>query len=484
MKPSEIRLLQDEPACEHNKGSKSGCARPKPGATAGGCCFDGAQISLLPIADVGHIVHGPIACAGNSWNNRGTRAVGSNLFRLGFTTDLNEQDVIMGRAEKRLLHAIKQLIEEHNPPAVFVYMTCVPALEGNDIEAICKLAAERWHKPVIPVDAAGFYGNKNLGNRIAGSVMVKHVVGTAEPPAKPLMQHDPSRKVHDIVLIGEYNIAGEFWHVSPLFEEVGLRVLCCMAGDTQFHQIQTMHRADAAMVVCSRAQINVARLLEEQWGVPWFEGSFYGIEDTSAALRGFAKLLNDDKLTAHVEQVIAREESRVREALKPFRTELAGKRALLYTGGVKSWSVVSALGELGIEVVATGTKKSTQSDKQRIIDIMGENALMLDEGGARQLISTCRQHNADLMIAGGRNMYTALKAKLPFLDINQERHHAYAGYQGMITLAEELVRTLNSPIWSAVRSASPWDASADNSAALTSLTPDLSTDLAATDFKA
>ncbi|MCH1927654.1 nitrogenase iron-molybdenum cofactor biosynthesis protein NifE, partial [Shewanella sp. C31] len=95
-----MRLLQDEPACEHNKGSKSGCSRPKPGATAGGCSFDGAQISLLPIADVGHIVHGPIACAGNSWNNRGTRAIGSNLFRLGFTTDLNEQDVIMGRAEK------------------------------------------------------------------------------------------------------------------------------------------------------------------------------------------------------------------------------------------------------------------------------------------------------------------------------------------------------------------------------------------------
>jgi nitrogenase molybdenum-iron protein alpha/beta subunit len=32
-------------------------------------------------------------------------------------------------------------------------------------------------------------------------------------------------------------------------------------------------------------------------------------------------------------------------------------------------------------------------------------------------------------------MYTAWKARLPFLDINQEREHAYAGYQGIITLA-------------------------------------------------
>jgi nitrogenase molybdenum-cofactor synthesis protein NifE len=105
------------------------------------------------------------------------------------------------------------------------------------------------------------------------------------------MKHDTTRHVHDIVLIGEYNIAGEFWHVSPLFEQLGLRVLCCLAGDTQFHQIQTMHRAEAAMVVCARAQVNVARKLEEKWHIPWFEGSFYGIEDTSAALRSFAGLI-------------------------------------------------------------------------------------------------------------------------------------------------------------------------------------------------
>lgn len=456
MKRSEIKLLQDEPACEHNSGEKSGCSKPKPGATAGGCCFDGAQISLLPIADVGHIVHGPIGCAGNSWNNRGTRALGSNLFRYGFTTDLNEQDVIMGRAEKRLLHAIKQLIKQHQPPAVFVYMTCVPALEGNDIEAICTLATERWNIPVIPVDAAGFYGNKNLGNRIAGNVMVERVVGTAEPPEKPKMLHDSTRRVHDIVLIGEYNIAGEFWHVSPLFERLGLRVLCCLAGDTQFHQIQTMHRADAAMVVCARAQVNVARKLEEKWGIPWFEGSFYGIEDTSNSLREFARLLGDSKLSEEAEALIEQEESRIRTALVPYVEKLKGKRALLYTGGVKSWSVVSALKELGIECVATGTRKSTQSDKNKIIEIMGEDALMLDEGGATLLLETYHRHRADVMIAGGRNMYTALKARLPFLDINQEREHAYAGYEGMITLAKELCRTIDAPIWQAVRSQAPW----------------------------
>src|SRR5450756_2192627 len=107
----DIAALLEEPACEHNKKEKSGCAKPKPGATAGGCSFDGAQIALLPIADVAHIVHGPIACAGSSWDNRGTRSSGPTLFRVGTASALSGQDIIMGRGEKRLFHAIKQAVD-------------------------------------------------------------------------------------------------------------------------------------------------------------------------------------------------------------------------------------------------------------------------------------------------------------------------------------------------------------------------------------
>ena len=72
MRTSDIALLIDEPACANNANkAKGGCTRPKPGATAGGCPFDGAQITLFPITDVAHIVHGPIACTGDSWDNRG-----------------------------------------------------------------------------------------------------------------------------------------------------------------------------------------------------------------------------------------------------------------------------------------------------------------------------------------------------------------------------------------------------------------------------
>jgi nitrogenase molybdenum-cofactor synthesis protein NifE len=101
------------------------------------------------------------------------------------TTDLTEQDVIMGRGEKRLFHAIKQAIDDYRPAAVFLYNTCVPALIGDDLGAVAKAATERWGVPVVPVDCAGFYGTKNLGNRIAGEAMFKYVIGTREPDPVP-----------------------------------------------------------------------------------------------------------------------------------------------------------------------------------------------------------------------------------------------------------------------------------------------------------
>ena len=418
------------------------------------CTVDGAQITLLPVADVAHIVHGPIACAGSSWDNRGTRSSGPVLFRTGMTTDLSDIDVIMGRSEKRLFLAIKQAIESQKPAAVFVYTTCVTALIGDDLEAICKAASERWGVPVVPVDAAGFYGTKNFGNRLAGEAMFRHVIGTREPaPARP---HPAGIRTHDINLIGEYNIAGEFWQVAPLFDELGLRILCSLSGDSRFAEIQSMHRAEANMVVCAKALLNVARKLQENYGTPYFEGSFYGVQDMSNALRDFARLIGDADLIARTEAVIAREEAQANAALAPWRERLQGKRVLLYTGGVKSWSIVSALQDLGMTVVATGTKKSTEEDKARIRELMGEDARMIDDGSPKVLLSTYKETRADILIAGGRNLYTALKARIPFLDINQEREFAYAGYAGMVELARQLALSIESPVWPAVRKPAPW----------------------------
>jgi len=142
---AKIQQVFDEPGCATNqakptKERKQGCNKLlAPGAAAGGCAFDGAKIALQPITDVAHLIHGPIGCEGHSWDGRGSKSSGPLLYRTSFTTAMNEQDIIFG-GEKHLYKAIKEIVDKHNPPAVFVYQTCVPAMIGDDIEAVCKTA--------------------------------------------------------------------------------------------------------------------------------------------------------------------------------------------------------------------------------------------------------------------------------------------------------------------------------------------------------
>ena len=454
---NKIQDVFNEPGCGKNQGKsekerKKGCTKQlQPGGAAGGCAFDGAKIALQPIADVAHLVHGPIACEGNSWDNRSSKSSGPKLYRTGFTTDMNENDIVFG-GEKRLYKSIKEIIDKYDPPAVFVYQTCVPAMIGDDIDAVCKKAAEKFGKPCVPINAPGFVGPKNLGNKLAGEAVLDHVIGTMEPEYST---------PYDINIIGEYNISGELWQVKPLLDELGIRILACISGDAKYHEIAQSHRARASMMVCSKAMINVARKMEERYGIPYFEGSFYGIGDMSASLREIARLLvlrgAPGDLTARTEAVIEREEKRAWERIAAYRERLQGKKVLLITGGVKSWSVVAALQEGGMEIVGTSVKKSTKEDKEKIKEIMGQDAHMIEDMAPREMYKLLKDARADIMLSGGRSQFVALKAKMPWLDINQERHYAYAGYEGMIDLVREIDKALSNPVWRQVRTPAPWD---------------------------
>jgi nitrogenase molybdenum-cofactor synthesis protein NifE len=451
----------DPTDCEtHDKGAPKFCKKSEPGeGTERSCAYDGARVVLMPITDVIHLVHGPIACAGNSWDNRGARSSGSQLYRRGFTTEMLQNDVIFG-GEKKLYKAIRELAERYpEAKAIFVYATCVTAMTGDDIEAVCKAASDKVAMPVIPVNTPGFIGDKNIGNRLAGEIMFKYVIGTAEPEFTT---------DYDINLIGEYNIAGDLWGMLPLFERVGIRVLSCFSGDAKFEDLRYAHRAKLNVIICSKSLTNLAKKMQKNYGMPYLEESFYGMTDTAKALRDIARELDDTVnglekrvMTDRVERLIAEEEEKCRARLAPYRERLAGKRAVLFTGGVKTWSMVNALAELGVEILAAGTQNSTLEDFYRMKALMHQDARIIEDTSTAGLLSVMYDKMPDLIVAGGKTKFLALKTRTPFLDINHGRSHPYAGYDGMVTFAQQLDLTVNNPIWGVLNDRAPWEKEAE-----------------------
>jgi len=455
----------DTDNCEtHDKGAPKFCKKSEPGeGTERSCAYDGARVVLMPITDVIHLVHGPIACAGNSWDNRGARSSGAQLYRRGFTTEMLENDVIFG-GEKKLYKAILDLAERYpEARAMFVYATCVTAMTGDDVEAVCKAAREKVAIPVIPVNTPGFIGDKNIGNRLAGEILFKYVIGTAEPP---VVGEFP------INLIGEYNIAGDLWGMLPLFDRLGIQVLSCFSGDAKFEELRYAHRAKLNIIICSKSLTNLAKKMQKTYGMPYLEESFYGMTDTAKALRDIARELDNivgglEKrvMQDRVERLIAEEEAACRAAIAPYRARLEGKRAVLFTGGVKTWSMVNSLSELGVEILAAGTQNSTLEDFYRMKGLMHQDAKIIEDTSTAGLLAVMREKLPDLIVAGGKTKFLALKTKTPFLDINHGRSHPYAGYEGMVTFARQLDMTVNNPIWPVLNAPAPWEKGAEQLAA-------------------
>ena len=452
--------------CETNdKGAPKFCKKSEPGeGTERSCAYDGARVVLMPITDAIHLVHGPIGCAGNSWDNRGARSSDAQLYRRGFTTEMLENDVIFG-GEKKLYKAILDLAERYKDQAraIFVYATCVTAMTGDDVEAVCTAASEKVAIPIIPVNTPGFIGDKNIGNRLAGEILFKYVIGTTEPP---------TLGEYPINLIGEYNIAGDLWGMLPLFDRLGIQVLSCFSGDAKFEELRYAHRAKLNIIICSKSLTNLAKKMQKTYGMPYLEESFYGMTDTAKALRDIARELDNivnglEKRTMQdrVERLIAEEEAKCRAAIAPYRARLENKTAVLFTGGVKTWSMVNSLRELGVEVLAAGTQNSTLEDFYRMKGLMHKDAQIIEDTSTAGLLAVMREKMPDLIVAGGKTKFLALKTKTPFMDINHGRSHPYAGYEGMVTFSRQLDMTVNNPIWATLNAPAPWEKSPEQLAA-------------------
>ena len=438
-----IKELLSESACSHNKTKKSSCDKPKPGATSGGCAFEGAQIALFPFADVVHLVHSPATCIGASWETRQTLTShhGENNTVTGFTTDVNTNDVIFG-GDKKLEEAIDYIVEHKNPKGIFVYETCVTAMIGDDMDNTCARMEKKHGIPVVVIHSPGFVGGKNLGSRLGGESVLHQLIGTREP-----------EEIHPfgINLIGEYNVTGDMWQYTPILEKIGIKVVSTLAGDGRIENIQMAHTAKLNVIVCAKSLISLTRKMQEKYEIPYISISFYGKRDTTNAIRSIVNAFGDEALSARAEAVIAEEEAKLEEALVPYRKILEGKKAILNTGGNKTWSIASALQDIGIDVVATSVKKATLEDREICAQYV--KILMEDPSEQSKLID---EHNIDILLAGGRSLYTAIKKKVAFVDVNQEKKISYGAYSGLVNLAIDVCNAVNNKVFQIVGNPEPW----------------------------
>ncbi|EKQ52076.1 MAG: nitrogenase molybdenum-iron cofactor biosynthesis protein NifE [Methanobacterium sp. Maddingley MBC34] len=448
---------ESTPAC--NQASVPGMV------TQRSCVYGGARVVLMPITDAIHLVHGPLGCASCTWDIRGSRSSGSELYRNGFSTDLQEKDIVFG-GEKKLLETIIELNQLFKPAAIFVYATCVVGLIGDDLKSVCREATEITGSRVIPVQSEGFRSvNKSLGHQLACDAMIEYLIGT-EPPHKSIKtpqkkiktlkidisptdtaEESPTTTDYLINILGEFNVAGDFWAMKPLLEKIGVSIQAVITGDSRVEEIANAHLAHMNLVQCQKSSRYLADSMEERYSIPQIRVNFFGVEETSKSLRSIAEFFNDPTMMEAAENLIELETNRIKDAITPYRERLTGKKVAVYVGGNKAWSLIRAFEELGMEVLMTGTQNGLPEDYQRIKETVRDGTIIVDDANAMELARLLDKYQPDLLVSGAKEKYMSLKMGVAFCDFNHDRISSFAGFQGFLNFAREVDRAVSSPVW-------------------------------------
>ena len=408
------------------------------------CVYCGARVVLNPITDAFHIVHGPIGCASYTWDIRGSLSSGSELYRNSFSTDLSEKDVVFG-GEKKLTAAIDELAALHHPKVIFVYATCIVGVIGDDVDAVCKAAEQKYGIRVIPVKSPGFSGNKSYGYKMACDAIISLI----SPCAK-------ERKKHGVNILGDFNLAGEMWIIKNYLAEIGIDVISTITGDASYDSITKAPSAELNIVQCAGSMTYLANRMEEEMGIPYIKVSFFGVEDTGSALVRIAEAVGTSDNIARAKAFTQKESARLKSALSKYDHCLKGKKAAIYVGGgFKAISLIRQFAAMGMKTVVVGTQTGKPEDYEVINQLVDKDTIILDDANPAELEQFMKQMGADILVGGVKERPLAYKLGIAFCDHNHERKHALAGYDGVINFTEEVNRSINSPVWQYLKMPAP-----------------------------
>ena len=108
------------------------------------------------------------------------------------------------------------------------------------------------------MQSEGFKGNKRAGYNAACQAMFR-LVGTGDTTG---ISHK------SLNILGDFNLAGEIWIIRDYFKRMGIEVVANITGDGRVDDIRRAHGAALNVVQCSGSTMDLAKMMEEKYGIP------------------------------------------------------------------------------------------------------------------------------------------------------------------------------------------------------------------------
>jgi nitrogenase molybdenum-iron protein alpha chain len=313
------------------------------------------------------VMHAPIGCGSALYplalsSNKGKALRGkAPVPPVWLSTNLRESDVI-GGGEQKLRETIIYADREFRPEIIFVVSTCAPNIIGDDVEEIVRSTDKGTSAHVTAIYCPGF---KSCVVASAYDAfyhsLLRHV------PLEPIPYRDYTPVEHDdpdyAAKLRSFNNQKKMTvnlfnatSMGPDDEEEMTRLLNALGLNVRIFaeycnadELRMMSHAGLNVSMCNVHDDYLLTYLQEKYDIPCIIcGMPVGFASTRAWLMEIAAHYNlEDK----AKSVIEDEERQLKDALEPLLPQVAGKRALVVAGVIRTSAEALLLKELGLEVI-------------------------------------------------------------------------------------------------------------------------------------
>ena len=321
-----------------------------------GCAFTGAANTTTHIKGAITIAHGPRSCAHiaqqvaissaqRTLATHGQR-VPEQFFPPVISSDMAETTVIHGGAaelEQAIDHALTL-----QPEIIFVITTCPSAIIGDDVQSvIARRSAAQNGCRIIPIATDG---------NIEGDYL-QGIINAAIHGAASIVDRTVSPETKWVNIVGEKNIASNaednFSTIEGLLGSIGVRVNTRFVHRTSVEGLRSFLKGQVNILAYDdHLGRLLRRFLQEEFGVEFADLPFpVGFHSTQEWLLAIAERFGEKE---KADRIVAQHREVYREAVKPLKEILQGKRLMIATFSHSiDWILDTAL-EMGMDIVKIG----------------------------------------------------------------------------------------------------------------------------------
>ena len=260
---------------------------------------------------------------------------------------MDKHDVTFGCKEK-LEKAIEKIIEEDNPPAIFLLTTCVPEITGEDFSSVSKKLTKKHNLPIVCIHTEHFRCNS-------------HLLGVENVLTACTSFMEETEKTFSINILGQKDENSEL--ISYL-KEANVGINLTLPSNCTIDEIKNGAKA-MLNIVCDRTAESLAKTMKEKFNIPYVSFAYRCSLDS--IFKGYEEVFK--ALNLPLPSSLEERKKEVALKIENAKDLLKGKSFILGISKVETFPLINFLCSLNLEPKLIQVKDIYPNDKEFMEDI-------------------------------------------------------------------------------------------------------------------